>query len=122
MTRLTFGVSASCFTTNMSVKQNVTYHESQYPKAAKMVYESFYVDDGLVGADSIDEAIRLRKEMQELFSRVGFLLRKWNCSNPQVLESIEPDLRDTQEVHTISDPVLEYTMVAGENKPKTSKL
>ncbi|XP_011406167.1 PREDICTED: uncharacterized protein LOC105313996 [Amphimedon queenslandica] len=81
--------------------------------AAKMVYESFFVDDGLIGADSIVEAIHSRKEMQELFAKGGFLLRKSNYNVLQVLESIEPDLIDTQEVHTISDPDLEYTKTLG---------
>ena len=113
MTRLTFGVSASCFAANMSVKQNSIDYMSEFPVAAKMVTESFYVDDGLVGADSIEEAVSLRNEMQELFARGGFLLRKWNCTSTEVLESIEPDLRDTQEVHSFSDSTSEYTKTLG---------
>ena len=46
MTRLTFGISASLFITNMFVKQNAIDFGSQYPKAAKQV-ETFYVDDYL---------------------------------------------------------------------------
>ncbi|XP_011405534.1 PREDICTED: uncharacterized protein LOC105313644 [Amphimedon queenslandica] len=40
MTRLTFGVSASCFAANMSVMQIAMDYESEYPMAAKMAYES----------------------------------------------------------------------------------
>ena len=57
---------------------------SEFPVAAKMVTEFFYVDDGLVGADSIEEAVTLRNEMQELFAHGGFLLRKWNCTSTEV--------------------------------------
>ena len=113
MTRLTFGVSASCFAANMSVKQNAIDYCSEFPLAAKMVKESFYVDDGLIGADGIEGAIELRKEMQALFSHGGFLLRKWNSSNQEVLDSIEPELRDVQEVHSISDSVSNYTKTLG---------
>ena len=45
MTRLTFGVSALCFAAKMSVKQNFIGYMSEFPVAAKMATESFYVDD-----------------------------------------------------------------------------
>ena len=61
---------------NMSVKQNSIDYMSEFPVAAKMVTESFYVQDGLVGADSIEEAVILRNEMQELFAHGRFLLCK----------------------------------------------
>ncbi len=46
-----------------------------YPLAARAVNKSFYVDDGLTGADSIEEAITLQRQLQELFGRGGFLLQ-----------------------------------------------
>ena len=59
MTRITFGVSASSFAANMAVKQNTLDYATEYPLAAKCVHTSFYVDDGLTGADSAQEAIEL---------------------------------------------------------------
>ena len=44
MTHLTFGVSASPFAANMSVKQNVLDLMSKYPLTAAVVEKSFYVD------------------------------------------------------------------------------
>ena len=49
MTRLTFGVNASSFIANISVKQNARDHALEYPLASKVVDNSFYVDDGLTG-------------------------------------------------------------------------
>ena len=45
MTRVTFGVSASSFAANMSVKQNALDYAVDYLQAAKTVETSFYVDD-----------------------------------------------------------------------------
>ena len=59
MTRVTFGVSASSFAANMSVKQNAADLAHKYPLAARAV-ESFYVDDGLTGADSTEKAVELQ--------------------------------------------------------------
>ena len=78
MTRLTFGVSASCFAANMAVKQNATDHALEYPLAANAVDDNFYVDDGLSGADSVAEVIALQMQLQQLFGKAHLLLRKWN--------------------------------------------
>ena len=113
MTRVTFGVSASSFAANMSVLQNSVDLAYKFPIAAKMVKESFYVDDGLMGADTVSEAIELRKEVQELFARGGFLLCKWNSNDSTVLQSIEPELREAKETYTITDSGSELTCTLG---------
>ena len=91
MTRLTFGVSASCFAANMAVKQNAMDYALDYPLAAKAVEHNFYVDDGLSGTDSIAEAIVLQVQLQKLFGKAQFPLRKWNSSSPKVLEQKPPE-------------------------------
>ena len=112
MTRVTFGVSASSFIANMSVRRNALDHALAYPLAAKAVEESFYVDDGLTGADSIEGAIELHAQLQTLFDKGGFLLRKWNSSEPAVLQQIAAELRDQQSVRTMSEHD-EYTKTLG---------
>ena len=112
MTRVTFGVSASSFAANMAVKQNALDHTMEYPLAAKSVDDSFYVDDGLTGADSIQEAVELQCQLQDLFSKGGFHLRKWNSSELQAIQHLPTELKDTkptQELPT-SD---EYTKTLG---------
>ena len=112
MTRVTFGVSASSFAANMSVKQNALNFTLQYPLAAKIVEDSFYVDDTLTGADSIKEAVERQTQLQGLFSQAGFLLRKWNSSESSVLQHIPPDLLDSNSTYIVSDPE-EYTKTLG---------
>ena len=75
MTKITFVVSASTFTANMALKQNALDFQQEYPRAAQATQDCFYVDDGLVGAHSADYAIRLREELQRLFSLGAFTLR-----------------------------------------------
>ena len=113
MTRATFGVSASCFAANMAVKQNAMELANKYPLAADAVHKSFYVDDGLTGADDIDSAITLQRQLQDLFAHGGFMLRKWNSSEPRVLQAIYPELRETKEVISISTSVQDYTKTLG---------
>ena len=49
------------------MRQNALDHQRDFPLAAQTVMDSFYIDDGLDGDDSIEEAFKLRDEMQELF-------------------------------------------------------
>ena len=59
MTRVTFGIAASSLAAKMSIKQNALDFAHEFPLAAKSVDESFYVDDCLTGADTVEEAIEL---------------------------------------------------------------
>ena len=73
---------------------------------------SFYVDDGLTGADSVKGAIELQRQLQDLFSKGGFLLRKWNSSNPQAIQHLPAELKDVKSTQEI--PITEeYTKTLG---------
>ena len=113
MTRVTFGVSSSSFIVNMAVKQNADELFDEYPLAAKAVSEAFYVDDCLTGADFVEQATLLCCQLQDLFTRAGFLLRKWNSNRPCVLENIPPELRDDQTSLTFSDQDEVYAKTLG---------
>ncbi len=112
MTRVTFGVTASSFAANMAVKQNALDFEHKFPLAAKVVENNIYVNDCLTGADDIEGAISLQRQLQQLFENGGFLLRRWNSSEPEVLQCIEPSLRDSIEILNISGTE-EYTKTLG---------
>ena len=112
MTRVTFGVSASSFAANMALKQNAINKAVDYPLAANAVDQSFYVDDCLTGADSCDEAVLLQRQLQDLFSHGGFLLRKWNSSEPAILANLPPELKLSQPVQSMPDPDY-YTKTLG---------
>ena len=101
MNRVTFGVSASSFAANMSVKQNTLDHEHKFP-LARVVDDSFYVDDCLTGADNVQGALSLHHQLLDLFRCGEFLLCKWNSSETSVLKSINPELRNSVEVFTIT--------------------
>ena len=101
MTRVTFDVSASSFAANMALKQNLIDNALQYPLAANAVERSFYMGDCLTGADTKAEAMLLQKQLQDLFSLSGFLLRKWNSSEGTVLDNILSDLRLSQSVQSL---------------------
>ena len=67
-------MSASSFAANMAMKRNALKNMDSHPHAVQAVLDPFYVDDWLTGANSIEEAVQLCKELQELFTLGGFVL------------------------------------------------
>ena len=61
------------------------------------------MDDCLTSADTVEQAVKLRMKLQKLLSCGGFLLRKWSCSDPNVLQSVPNQLKDSQAVFSKSD-------------------
>ncbi len=66
----------------------VDHATDEFPLAANVVDTSFYVDDCLTGANSIQEAVELQRQLHGLFAKGEFLLRKWNSNNNTVLQNI----------------------------------
>jgi hypothetical protein len=57
----------------------------------------------MTGADDLETALELQRQLYELFIRGGFVLRKWNSSNEQILKQIPSELLENSDVHAISD-------------------
>ena len=89
MTRLTFGVASSPFIATQVLRSIADEHQVEYPKAAVIVRQSFYVDDCLTGTSSVTEAIPLREELNNLLSRACMRLRKWRSNSSELLQSIQ---------------------------------
>ena len=104
MTRLTFGVTSSSFAANMAVKQNAIELATKFPLASQAIHKSFYVDDGLVGADSVEEAIQIQQQLHDLFRAGGFTLHKWKSSDQKALECVPVNLLDPVHAQAIPDP------------------
>jgi len=49
---------------------------------------SFYVDDCMAGANSLEDAIKVISDLKELLMAGGFQLRKWSSNDPRVLSKI----------------------------------
>ena len=103
MTRVSFGVSSSPFLAVQTLQQVAKDFGYLYPLASPLVYEAFYVDDLLTGADTPNQALTIFNQLRSLLEKGGFDLRKWRCSCPSVLESINPSLRERVPVQDLSE-------------------
>ncbi|XP_055923735.1 uncharacterized protein LOC129954087 [Eupeodes corollae] len=85
---VTYGLNFSPYVTIKVLHTLANDEEANFPQAAKVLRESFYMDDCLHGADSVEAAQQLQLELQNLLQRGGFLLRKWNSNSTEFLQGI----------------------------------
>ena len=62
--------------------------EEAFPLAENIVRESFYKDDCLHGAHSVEDAVQLQDQLQNLLAKGGFNLRKWSSNSNEFLQAI----------------------------------
>ena len=94
MSRVTFGVTCSPFLAVRTLQQTAADFGKDYPAAQMHINQSFYVDDLLGGADSIEEAKALYKQLAEILLKGGFTLRKYRSSSQDVLDIIPAEMRE----------------------------
>ncbi len=63
MKRLTFGVASSPLLETQVLRQLAKNKQTEFPIASTVVKEAFYVDDCLIGANSVQEATTSGKTM-----------------------------------------------------------
>ena len=103
MTRVTFGVASSPFVAVKALQQTAHDFGDLFPLAKPPVFSSFYVDDCLAGADSIQEDLDLYNQLRPLLLKGVFDLRKWRSNSQEVLNSIEPSLHEPSLTKVLSD-------------------
>ncbi|XP_075150403.1 uncharacterized protein LOC142224509 [Haematobia irritans] len=59
-----------------------------YPGAVSSIKINHYVDDFLESVDTIEEAIRLAKDVKMIHSKAGFNIRNWICNRKEVLAAL----------------------------------
>lgn len=62
---------------------------SEQSHVATVIANDFYVDDVLSGTNTKEGAKKLVKYLNVTLARSGFLLRKWQCNYPDILENVE---------------------------------
>ncbi|XP_062556599.1 uncharacterized protein LOC134221424 [Armigeres subalbatus] len=93
---VTYGTSAAPFLATRSLNQLAGDESDAFPKASAAVKKSFYIDDILTGANTLDEAVSLQKDLIALLLRGGFDLHKWCANHPRLLEGIPTEAQEKQ--------------------------
>ena len=95
MTRVTFGVTSSPFLATASLRQaGLDYTDEHF--TAKLIPETFYVDDFIYGADTNEATFAIFSDLSELLSKRCFNLRKWWSNDKELLCQIPEELHETE--------------------------
>ncbi|XP_038121763.1 uncharacterized protein LOC119770617 [Culex quinquefasciatus] len=95
MLRVTFGLAPSSYLATRCMQQ-LAQDEEVYSRAKEALLRDFYVDDFIGGADSEEEALLLRQELEQLLPKGGFRLRKWVSNATGALAGLAADDLGTQ--------------------------
>ena len=95
-TRVLFGCNQSPFLLCATLEKHLKECEDEFPAEVAEMKRSIYVDDILLGGDSIDTVQHLKETTIEIFGRAKFLLHKWH-SNRRVLERDDKINRNSEE-------------------------
>lgn len=85
---VTYGTGCAVFLAIEALVHAAKQYSNIYPDAAERVINDRYVDDLMSGADSLDAANTLRKQMIEILDAAGFPLRKWATNLPALLDDV----------------------------------
>lgn len=105
---VTYGTAAAPFLATRALNQLAADEKEDYPEASKVVSSSFYVDDVLSGAATIEKAKQLQSDLVALLARGGFELHKWCANDASLLEDIPIAKQEKQldfENHDAKDTV-----------------
>ncbi|XP_062538401.1 uncharacterized protein LOC134206692 [Armigeres subalbatus] len=93
---VTYGLAPSSFLATRTLQQLAADEGEAFPKGGPALKKGFYVDDFIGGAQSVEEAIRLRTELSTLLQKGGFELRKWTSNRLDVLRGLSREQIGTQ--------------------------
>lgn len=82
---VTYGTTSAPYLAIRSLTQLAYDSENLFPLESQIIKECFYVDDVLTGANSKDELLQIKFNLEEILKQGGFELSKW-CSNNQILK------------------------------------
>ena len=88
--RVVFGVNASPFLLNATLKYHISQYEAD-PGLVQNLLNSFYVDDLVTGERGVEECLSLYQKSKKCLSEGGFNLRKLISNSPELLELICED-------------------------------
>lgn len=85
---VTHGVTSAPYLAIKCLHELDAQNGSDFPTAKGVLAKSTYVDDIVVGADTVDEILRIQSDLIGLLKTCGCSLKKWTSNSPQVLRQV----------------------------------
>lgn len=85
---VTFGVASSPFLAIRTLQRLADDEAQTFPEASKILKRDVYVDDLLMGANTLEGILKLRDDIIELLKRGHFNIQKWASNHQHALDNI----------------------------------
>ncbi|OXA46198.1 Gag-Pol polyprotein [Folsomia candida] len=93
---VTYGTASASFLATRAVKEVSTVEKKNYPQAAEAAARDLYMDDLMSGEPTIKQALNTQTQIIALAKSACLSLRKWSSNSQAVLDSLPPEMRETQ--------------------------
>ncbi|GBO17996.1 hypothetical protein AVEN_3577-1 [Araneus ventricosus] len=91
---VTYDTACAPFLAIRTLFQLAQEYEKSFPDTAKVIRKNFYVDDLMIGADSVPEARRLVKDLIRAMG--GLTISKWACNDIRVVSDLPSELKSLE--------------------------
>ena len=88
---VTYGTKPAPFLATRTLKQLSLDEADNFPLAAARMAKDVCMDDVITGAKDVEEAKRIRWELDSMLEAGGFRLRKWVSNREGVLDGVSED-------------------------------
>lgn len=88
---LCFGFNCAPYLAMRTIHQLVEDEGRNMPSASVALIEETYIDDVCSGGDSLENALKLKDNINDILNKGGFHLRKWSSNSSEFLSSIPAD-------------------------------
>ncbi|XP_059047784.1 uncharacterized protein LOC131843186 [Achroia grisella] len=95
LTTVTYGTKAAPYLAMRTLRQLAQDDGDIYPLAASALEQSFYMDDLLGGADSLEQTKELQRQIISILSGAGMNIRKWSSNDARLVEDLSPEMLDS---------------------------
>nr|CAH7739404.1 unnamed protein product [Callosobruchus chinensis] len=86
---VTYGTKSAPYLATRCIKELAILHEKSDSEASEIIMNCFYVDDMLMGANNLKDAVQLGKRVFDILKSAGFTLRKWSSNNDEILHEMD---------------------------------
>lgn len=117
LTTVTYGTAPAPYLATRCLNFLADEYADIYPSSSSIIKHDFYVDNLISGADSLEEIIRIKTEINVILQSAQFELKKWYSNSQQFVDQIaegdrEVTLRinDSDVIKTLGlmwDPILD---------------
>lgn len=111
---VTYGLKSSPFLATRCLVELANKYSQKYPVGSLVLLQNCYVDDILAGADTVNDALIMQKQLIQILSQASFELHKWGANHPKILETVSSENMytrniDLQEINSIKTLGLSYS-------------